>query len=49
MQLTYLTAFDQLESTMLDLLRGKLFVELGHLWFLQFSEKLVPSKPVLKN
>lgn len=49
MQLTYLTAFDQLESTMLGLLRGKWFVELGYLWFLQFPEKLVPIKPVLKN
>ena len=34
---------------MLSLLRGKLFIELGCLWVLQFPEKLVHIKPVLKN
>lgn len=41
MQLTYLTAFNKLESTNLGLLRGLLFLDLGCLWFLQFPEKLV--------
>lgn len=41
MQLTHLTAFNKLESTMLGLLRGMLFIDLSCLWFLQFPEKLV--------
>lgn len=49
MQLTYLTAFNKLESTMLGLLRGTLFIDLSCLWFLQFPEKPVHVKPVMKN
>lgn len=41
MQLTYLTAFNKLESTNLGLLRGLLFLDLGCLWFLRFPEKLI--------